>query len=154
MGARAELAAEAGLDGIEISAAHRYLVEQFLDPELNLREDDWRDGSRFLAEVLDAVRAAAPGLCLGVRLSADSPRAPDDRARWPSEGVDYLSFALGDSSTYLGSVGIVPPPPVEEAAIGATERFESGCRESPPRESSTSSAPTDCSLRAAPRRSG
>jgi NADPH-dependent 2,4-dienoyl-CoA reductase/sulfur reductase-like enzyme len=34
------------------------------------------------------------------------------------EGADYLSFALGDSSTYLGSVGIVPPPPVESAAIG------------------------------------
>ncbi len=31
---------------------------------------------RFLAAVIDAVRAAAPGLCVGVRLSADSPRAP------------------------------------------------------------------------------
>ncbi len=114
----AELAASAGLDGIEISGAHRYLVEQFFDPELNLREDDWRDGSRFLSAVLDAVRAAAPGLCLGVRLSADSPRARAIASLAESAGVDYLSFALGDSSTYLGSVGIVPPPPVEEAAIG------------------------------------
>ena len=32
--------------------------------------------------------------------------------RSPSrEGVDYLSVALGESSSYLGSVGIVPPPP-------------------------------------------
>ncbi len=114
----AELAASAGLDGIEISAAHRYLVEQFLDPELNLREDEWREGSRFLAAVLDAVRAAAPGLCVGVRLSADSPRARTIAALAEAGGADYLSFALGDSSTYLGSIGIVPPPPVEEAAIG------------------------------------
>jgi 2,4-dienoyl-CoA reductase-like NADH-dependent reductase (Old Yellow Enzyme family) len=114
----AELAASAGLDGIEISAAHRYLVEQFLDPELNLREDEWREGSRFLAAVLGAVRAAAPGLCVGVRLSADSPRALTIATLAEDGGADYLSFALGDSSTYLGSTGIVPPPPVEEAAIG------------------------------------
>jgi 2,4-dienoyl-CoA reductase-like NADH-dependent reductase (Old Yellow Enzyme family) len=120
----AELAASAGLDGIEISAAHRYLVEQFLDPELNLREDEWRDGSRFLTAVLEAVRAAAPGLCLGVRLSADSPRARTVAALAEAGGVDYLSFALGDSSTYLGSTGIVPPPPVEEGAI-APLMFES-----------------------------
>ena len=49
-------------------------IEQFLDPELNRRDDDWRDGQRFLAAVLRAVRAAAPGLCVGVRLSADSQR--------------------------------------------------------------------------------
>lgn len=114
----AELAASAGLDGIEISAAHRYLVEQFFDPELNLREDEWRDGSRFLSAVLDSVRVAAPGLCLGLRISADSPRARTIASLAESAGVDYLSLALGDSSTYVGSVGIVPPPPVEEAAIG------------------------------------
>jgi len=121
----AELAAEAGLDGVEVSAAHRYLVEQFLDPELNRREDEWRDGSRFLVEVLRAVRAAAPSLALGVRLSADSPRARTIAELAVAEGADYVSMALGDSSTYLGSVGIVPPPPVEEAAI-AEVLFEAG----------------------------
>jgi 2,4-dienoyl-CoA reductase-like NADH-dependent reductase (Old Yellow Enzyme family) len=113
----AGLAAEAGLDGIELSAAHRYLLEQFLDPELNRREDEWRDGGRFLVEVVRAVRGAAPGLCIGVRLSADSPRAASIVELTAQEGIDYLSLALGDSSSYLGSVGIVPPPPVEEAAI-------------------------------------
>lgn len=113
----AELAAEAGLDGIELLASQRYLIEQFVDPELNLREDEWRDGRRFLVAVLRAVRSAAPGLCLGLRLSADSPRAGAVVDPAVEEGVDYLSLVLGDSSTYLGSVGIVPPPPVEEAAI-------------------------------------
>jgi 2,4-dienoyl-CoA reductase-like NADH-dependent reductase (Old Yellow Enzyme family)/thioredoxin reductase len=122
----AGLAAEAGLDGIEVSAAHRYLIEQFLDPELNRREDDWRDGRRFLVEVIRAVRVAAPGLCVGVRLSADSARAVGI-ADLLAEEVDYLSLALGDSSTYLGSVGIVPPPPVAAGAIaGATGPFAVG----------------------------
>jgi 2,4-dienoyl-CoA reductase-like NADH-dependent reductase (Old Yellow Enzyme family)/thioredoxin reductase len=120
----AELAAEAGLDGIEVSAAHRYLIEQFFDPSLNRREDAWRDGRRFLAEVVGAVRQAAQGLCLGVRVSADSPRGREivDAV---AGTVDYVSLALGESSTYLGSVGIVPPPPVEEAAI-ARLAFEAG----------------------------
>ena len=111
-GTSAALAAEAGLDGVEISAAHRYLLEQFVDPEVNRRDDDWADGSRFVLEVVRAVRLAAPDLCLGVRLSADSERAASLASLLAGEGVDYLHFALGDSSTYLGSVGIVPPPPL------------------------------------------
>lgn len=126
----AVLAAEGGLDGVEISAAHRYLVEQFLDPALNRRDDAWRAGPRFLVAVLHAVRSAAPGLCVGVRLSADSERAVRVAGLLADEGVDYVSLALGDSSTYLGSVGIVPPAPVDENAIAqAAGRFEGG----PPR---------------------
>ena len=63
------------------------------------------------------MRAAAPGLCLGVRLSGDSPRAEAVLAALAGEPVDYLSVALGQSATYLGSVGIVPPPPVPDAAV-------------------------------------
>jgi 2,4-dienoyl-CoA reductase-like NADH-dependent reductase (Old Yellow Enzyme family) len=123
----AGLAAEAGLDGVEISAAHRYLVEQFFDPALNLRADEWRDGRRFALAVLRAVREAAGELCVGIRLSADSGRAPAIAETVVAEGVDYLSLALGDSSTYRGSVGIVPPPPVAADRIAAAAaRFELG----------------------------
>lgn len=113
----AELAAEGGLDGMEVSAAHRYLLEQFFDPSLNRRDDEWADGRRLLAAVLRAVREAAPGRCLGVRVSGDSPRGQSIAEAAVAEGVDYVSVALGDSSTYLGSVGIVPPPPVVENAV-------------------------------------
>ncbi len=113
----AALAAEAGLDGVEVSAAHRYLVEQFFDPALNRRDDEWADGRRFLRAVLKAVRTATPSLCLGVRVSGDSALGPEIAETAAAEGVDYLSVALGDSSTYLGSVGIVPPPPIEENAV-------------------------------------
>lgn len=113
----AALAAEGGLDAVEVTAAHAYLFEQFLDPALNRRTDVWADGAEFLRAVLRAVRDAAPGLALGVRLSADSPRAALIAEVAGAEGVDYLSAALGRSSSYLGSTMIVPPPPVVENVV-------------------------------------
>ena len=109
-------AAAAGLDGIEVSAAHEYLAAQFFTPELNRRDDEWAEPARFVLAVLDAVRGAAPGLALGVRLSADSSAARAVAGGLAGR-VDYVSVALGASSTYLGSAGIVPPPPVPENAI-------------------------------------
>ena len=122
----AELAAAAGLDGIEISAAHRYLIAQFFDRELNRRSDEWSEPSRFLLAVVDAVRAAAGELALGVRLTADAEAAQAIASELTGR-VDYVHVALGDSSTYLGSAGIVPPPPVTENAIAAhVARFRIG----------------------------
>lgn len=125
-GRAAANAAVAGLDGVEVSGAHNYLVAQFFTPELNRREDEWAEPSRFLLAVLAAVRAAAPGLALGVRLSADSEAAK--RVAGEVAGhVDYVGLALGDSSTYVGSTGIVPPPPVPENAIAVlTAPFQVG----------------------------
>ena len=114
----AALAEKAGLDGVEISAAHEYLAAQFFTQGLNRREDEWAEPARFLLEVLAAVRSAAPGLALGVRLSADS-EAAKAVAGDVAPHVDYISVALGASSTYRGSSGIVPPPPMPENAIAA-----------------------------------
>jgi 2,4-dienoyl-CoA reductase-like NADH-dependent reductase (Old Yellow Enzyme family)/thioredoxin reductase len=125
-GRAAEHAAAAGLDGVEVSAAHNYLAAQFFTPELNRRTDAWGEPTRFLLAVLSAVRESAPQLALGVRLSADSEVAAAV-APAIAKAVDYISVALGDSSTYLGSTGIVPPPPVVENAIGTwTTAFRVG----------------------------
>jgi 2,4-dienoyl-CoA reductase-like NADH-dependent reductase (Old Yellow Enzyme family) len=113
----AALAAEAGLDGIEITAAHGYLGEQFFDPTWNLRTDAYGEEPRFLTEVLDAVRAGSGGrLTLGLRLSADSPAA---RAvvRHFRPLVDYLHVAIGNSATFDGCVNIVPPLPAPRNVI-------------------------------------
>ena len=106
----AHVAAAGGLDGIEVTAAHGYLVEQFFRPEYNQRSDRYGEPARFATEVLEAVRAAAPGLALGVRLSADSEAA---RAVAPALAplVDFIHLAVGNSATYDGCSGIVPPPP-------------------------------------------
>jgi 2,4-dienoyl-CoA reductase-like NADH-dependent reductase (Old Yellow Enzyme family)/thioredoxin reductase len=112
----AALAAQGGLDGIEVTAAHGYLGEQFFRPEWNLRLDRYREPARFLTEVLEAVRAAAPGLALGLRLSADSAAA---QAVAPALAplVDYLHVAIGNSATFDGCSGIVPPPPAPRNLI-------------------------------------
>ena len=122
----ASLAAEAGLDGIEVTAAHGYLAEQFFSPEWNQREDRYGEPSRFVTEVLEAVRGAAPGLALGVRLSADSAAA---RAVAPALAplVDFVHVAVGNSATFDGCSGIVPPPPAPRNLIADfTEPFKLG----------------------------
>jgi 2,4-dienoyl-CoA reductase-like NADH-dependent reductase (Old Yellow Enzyme family)/thioredoxin reductase len=122
----AALAAQAGLDGVEISAAHEYLAAQFFTPGLNRRDDEWAEPTRFLLAVLESVRVAAPRLALGVRFSADSDPAQEVVGTVAAR-VDYVSVALGASSTYRGSSGIVPPPPVPENAIaGLTSPFQIG----------------------------
>jgi 2,4-dienoyl-CoA reductase-like NADH-dependent reductase (Old Yellow Enzyme family) len=124
----AALAADAGLDGIEVTAAHGYLAEQFFNPDWNLRTDRYRDGSLFVIEALEAVRAAAPGLAIGVRLSADSPSAQAVVAGL-APLVDYVHIAIGNSATFDGCVNIVPPPTVPRNAIGA---LAEGFRVGPP----------------------
>ena len=68
---------EGGLDGVEVHAAHGYLLSQFLSPLTNLREDDYggplQDRARIVREVLAAIRAAVrPTFAVGVRLSSSS----------------------------------------------------------------------------------
>ncbi|MBS1887397.1 MAG: FAD-dependent oxidoreductase [Actinobacteria bacterium] len=122
----AELAAEAGLDGIEVTGAHGYLLEQFFNPEWNDREDRYGDPAAFATEVLGAVRAAAPGLALGIRLSADSAAAREIAPRL-APLVDYVHLAIGNSATFAASPGIAPPPPAPRNAVAElTDPFKLG----------------------------
>lgn len=71
----AKRAARLGLDGIELHAAHGYLLHSFLSPISNKRTDAYggslENRMRFPLEVFDAVRAAFPAdKPVGVRVSA------------------------------------------------------------------------------------
>jgi len=123
---------EGGIDGIEVSMAHGYLVAQFFSPRSNRRADAYAVATgrlRFAEEVLAAVRAAAgPELAVGVRLAADelAPEGMDGAACAELAGVlcatglaDFASFALGHSAYVPSSTWIAPPPPTAEVAIAA-----------------------------------
>ncbi len=123
-GATARLAS-AGVDGVEVVASHGYLPAQFLNPRLNLRDDEYgAEPLRFLREVLEAVREAAGGRVVGLRVSVDE-RTPDGLR--PDEVVgavavltaagllDYVHVVAGTSASLGGSVHIVPPMSVENA---------------------------------------
>ncbi|MEA2291307.1 MAG: hypothetical protein QOF17_327 [Solirubrobacteraceae bacterium] len=123
-GAAARMAREGGLDGIEISMAHGYLIAQFFGAVSNHRSDGYNGELdarlRFAREVIAAVREGAGGeLAVGVRLAADE-LGPDflgveacaEIARELSGSVDFVSLALGHSATYAASTYIAPPPPI------------------------------------------
>ena len=106
--AAAALRAErAGFDGVELHAAHGYVLAQFLSPEINRREDRYGGSidnrSRILFDILAAVRARCrPDFTVGVRLSPErfGLRLPEivgvAKMLIGSGMVDFLDLSLWD----------------------------------------------------------
>ncbi|MFV8817546.1 FAD-dependent oxidoreductase [Haliea sp. E17] len=66
----------AGFDGIEIHASHSGMIEQFLSPYFNHRDDDYggslENRMRLLVETLETTRqAAGPEMAVGMRFNCD-----------------------------------------------------------------------------------
>ena len=104
----AALAEAAGFDGVEVHAAHGYLLSQFLSPLTNRSDDHWggslENRARILIEILRAIRArVAPDFGLGVKLnSADFQKGGFDAAdavavvrMLNTEGVDLVEISGG-----------------------------------------------------------
>jgi 2,4-dienoyl-CoA reductase-like NADH-dependent reductase (Old Yellow Enzyme family) len=71
----AKVMEEAGFQGVEIHAAHGYLISQFLSPLVNNRSDDYGGSAenrrRLLIEIIQAVREeTSPKFCVGVKLNS------------------------------------------------------------------------------------
>lgn len=105
----AAVAKDAGFAGVQVHAAHGYLISQFLSSRTNLRDDAWGGDparrSRFLLEVVRAIRAAVgPAFPVGVKLnSADFQRggftieeAMDVARALEAAGIDLLEVSGGN----------------------------------------------------------
>ncbi|MGW4455228.1 NADH:flavin oxidoreductase/NADH oxidase family protein [Streptomyces albidoflavus] len=101
-------AEEAGFDGVEVHAAHGYLLSQFLSPLVNTRTDRWggslENRARMLLDIVRAVReAVSPTFAVAVKLnSADFQRGgfdADDARRvikmLEPLGVDLVELSGG-----------------------------------------------------------
>jgi 2,4-dienoyl-CoA reductase-like NADH-dependent reductase (Old Yellow Enzyme family) len=108
----ARRAARLGLDGLEIHAAHGYLLHQFLSPIANRRSDDYggslENRMRFPLEIFEVVRAAFPAdKPVWARISA-TDWVPGG---WDIEGTVALSQALkarGCAAIHVSSGGVSP----------------------------------------------
>ena len=116
----ARMAQMAGVDGVELHGAHGYLINSFLSPYLNRRNDNYggnlENRLRFLMEILAGIRSACgKGFALGVRLSVEEflgDRGNDLAAscKIASElekaGVDFLdiSSTIPDSPKFTACI--------------------------------------------------
>jgi 2,4-dienoyl-CoA reductase-like NADH-dependent reductase (Old Yellow Enzyme family) len=71
-GRAAGLAADAGYDGVHLSGANMGIVQQFLSPYYNRRDDRFADGVAFLEAIHDAVRAHAGDVPLVTKVPAET----------------------------------------------------------------------------------
>lgn len=103
----ARLVAATPLAGVEMHFNHDDLVEQFLSPLTNTRNDDWggsfENRTRLARELIAVVRAELPTRVLGLRLNAfeempggyDAAEGLRIAQALCAEGVDYLSVVAG-----------------------------------------------------------
>jgi 2,4-dienoyl-CoA reductase (NADPH2) len=137
-----------GFDAIEVMGSEGYLVDQFLSPLTNQRDDDWGGDAerrmRFGVELTRAIRAAAgPDVPLifrltGADLMPGSTTAAEAQAfavAVAAAGADAINVGIGWHESAVPTVqGAVPPGawwPVAEgikAAVGADVAVIAGNR--------------------------
>ncbi|WP_445619872.1 dimethylglycine demethylation protein DgcA [Kushneria sp. Sum13] len=136
----ARRAKEGGLDGVELSAVHQHLIDQFWSPRVNKRTDEWggsfENRMRFGMEVLKAVRAeVGDDFVVGMRITGDEfhPDGLDHEemkriaAYYDATGmVDYFGVVGSGCDTHNTLANVIPnmsypPEPFLHLASGIKE---------------------------------
>ncbi len=129
-----------GLDGIELSAVHQHLIDQFWSPRVNQRSDEWggsfENRMRFGMEVLKAVREeVGRDFAVGLRITGDEFHADglnhDDMkeiaAYYNNTGLlDFFSVVGSGCDTHNTLANVIPnmsypPEPFLHLAAGIKE---------------------------------
>lgn len=98
--AAAQRAYQAGYDGVELHGCHSYLISQFLNANVNRREDLYgQQRERFALEIMEQIRRqTSPDFIIGIRLGGFEPSLEDaiGHARsFAAQGIDFLNISYG-----------------------------------------------------------
>jgi N-ethylmaleimide reductase len=112
----AKLAIEAGFDGVEIHAANGYLIEQFLNANVNTRTDNYggsiENRNRFALEVVRASINAIGAARVGIRLSPYG--VFNATGHYPEQEAQYLALVNELSALKLAYLHVL-----DHSAMGA-----------------------------------
>lgn len=112
----AQLAMEAGFDGVELHAANGYLIEQFLNANVNHRADGYGGSiegrNRFALEVVRATVAAIGADRVSIRLSPYG--VFNGMGAYPNVDAQYLAL-----TEELAQLGILYVHLLDHSALGA-----------------------------------
>lgn len=125
----ARLMEEWGMDGVDVHAAHGYLIHQFLSPVTNLRDDEYGGSDenrlRFLLEIMRAIRSeVSPDFTVGIRFAPDETvggvgvkETTDILARVEAEALtDYVNISMGSYHSFAKIIGGMHEPAGYELA--------------------------------------
>jgi N-ethylmaleimide reductase len=114
----AKLAVEAGFDGVELHGANGYIIEQFINPTLNKRTDQYggsiENRIRFVLEIAQKTAEAIGADKLGIRLSPYGVSA----GLGMYDKIDETYSLLAEK---LNALGLVYIHVVDHSSLGAPE---------------------------------
>ena len=93
-------AKKAGFDGVELHACHGYLINQFLSPTVNQRNDEYgKDRAKFALDILTGLRReVGDGFIISVRTPGNDPDLAtciSYAKRFEAAGADMLHVSAG-----------------------------------------------------------
>jgi NADPH2 dehydrogenase len=122
----AKVAWELGFDFVDIKHCHGYLGHEFLSAHTRQGQygGSFENRTRFLREIVSGIRAAAPGLQIGVRLSAFDtvPFHPDPALSSPGKLGSGIPERHEELTPYRWGFGVNPLHPTEPN-LDETVRF-------------------------------